>query len=177
MRKIIFLLALIYSLSAIGQVKTISDHKIDVVYSNSAKKLPKPAYFLNGKLIDESILTAINPNEIDSVNVDKKDFEIDNKNYYGKISITTKSDYNPKLISLNQLKLKYINLESPLFIFLIDDKIINANYNQYLVDENNILQIMVDNIDLSGEKLNLSCIKIITKSQENIKKSKEIRIR
>ena len=62
-------------------------------------------------------------------------------------------------------------------IFTIDGTIINSDYDKYLVDENYLLQIIVDKIFIAKEIIDLGLIKLLTKSQENIRKSKEIRIR
>ena len=53
----------------------------------------------------------------------------------------------------------------------------NVDYDKYLVDENYILSIVVEKFENQNEKLNLNFIKLVTKSEENMKKSKEIRIR
>ena len=177
MIKTTILLLLTYSISTFGQINAKSDNAFDVVYLHDIKTDNKPAYFLNGNRIDESAITTITPNKIASVNVEKQDFEFESKKYYGKILIETKIGYTPKLITLNQLKEKYINLEPRPTIFLIDDKIINADYDEYVVDENNILKIVVDYHTISTDKLNLYCIKIITKTDENVKKAREIRLR
>lgn len=159
------------------EISTENDTIIKVVYKNENQNNKKPAYFLNNKIVNESILRTINPNEISTVNVEKENIEIENVTYYGKIYFTTKSTYKPKLISLNSLKLKFTNIKENSTIFKIDDSIINGNYENYLVDENNILKINVEKFENNAEKLNINIITIVTKSEENIKKSKEIILR
>jgi hypothetical protein len=192
MRKTFFISALLLSIYSFGQVKSEkvnglkitqteinveNDTIIKVVYKNENQNNKKPAYFLNNKIVNESILRTINPNEIATVNVEKENIEIENVTYYGKIYFTTKSTYKPKLISLNSLKLKFTNIKENSTIFKIDDEIINDNYENYLVDQNNILKINVEKFENNAEKLNLNIITIVTKTEENIKKSKEIIIR
>ena len=192
MKKAFFIASILLSINSFGQIKakkvnglkmtnqvTVSENDtiIKVVYKNESKNDKKPAYFINGKLANESILRSINPNEIETVNVEKENIEIENIKYYGKLYIVTKSTYKPKFISLNNLKLKYTNIKDNSTIFKIDDEIINADYDKYLVDENYILSIVVDKFENQNEKMNLNFIKLVTKSEENIKKSKEIRIR
>ena len=191
MRKAFFIASILLSINSFGQIKaekvkglkitnqvTIPDNDtiIKVVYKNENKNDKKPAYFINGKLANESILRSINPNEIETVNVEKENIEIENAKYYGKLYIVTKSTYKPKFISLNNLKLKYTNIKDNSTIFQIDDEIINADYDKYLVNENYILSIVVDKFENQNEKLKLNLIKLVTKSEENIKNS-EIRIR
>ena len=190
MKKTFFILTFLLSIYSFGQVKSEKvnglkitkteinvekDTIIKVTYKNGVENNKKPAYFINEKLVNESILKTINPNEIESVNVEKNDIEIENVKYYGKLKIITKSNYNPKLISLNNLKRKYIKTKINEVIFKIDNEIINADYDKYIVDENFILKLIVENYE--KDNLKISFINIVTKTEENIKKSKEIIIR
>jgi hypothetical protein len=192
MKKVFFIASILLSINSFGQIKvekvnglkmtnqdTVSqnDTIIKIVYKNEIKNEKKPAYFINGKLANETILLSINPNDIEKINVEKENIEIENVKYYGKLYIVTKSTYKPKFISLNNLKLKYTNIKENSIIFQVDDEIINVDYDKYLVDENYILSIVVEKFENQNEKLNLNFIKLVTKSAENIKKSKEIRIR
>jgi hypothetical protein len=192
MKKLFLISVLLITINILGQIKpekvnrlkienqkTVfeNDTVIKVVYKNEFQNEKKPAYFLNGKLANETILLSINPNDIEKINVEKENIEIENVKYYGKLYIVTKSRYKPKFISLNNLKLKYTNIKENSIIFQVDDEIINVDYDKYLVDENYILSIVVEKFENQNEKLNLNFIKLVTKSVENIKKSKEIRIR
>ena len=192
MKKTLFITTLFMAINCFGQVKSEkinglkiinteisaeNDTIINVVYKNKKENIKKPAYFINDKLINESVLKILNPNQIASVKVEKNDIEIDNVKYYGKIIIETKSNYNPKFISLNNLKSKYTNLKKNPTIFKIDNEIINASYDSFIVDEKFILRIVIENYENKEEKLNVYFVNIITKSEENIKKSKEILIR
>ena len=190
MKKTFFISTLLLSLYSFGQVKSEKinglkitqteinvekDTIIKVVFKNNVENNKKPAYFINEKLVNEYILKTINPNEIESVNVEKNDIEIENVKYYGKIKIITKSNYNPKLISLNNLKNKYVKTRINEVIFKIDNEIINTDYDKYIVDEKYILKLIVENYE--KENLKISFINIVTKTEENIKKSKEIILR
>ena len=46
-----------------------------------------------------------------------------------------------------------------------------------MVDENDLLQIVVDKVEIKAEKLDFYLIKLLTRSEENVRKAKEIRIR
>jgi hypothetical protein len=192
MKKAFFMAIILFSINSFGQINTekvnglkitnqdtVSENNtiIEVVYKSKIEGKKKPAYFINGKLANESILKRINPNEIVNVKIEKENFEIDNVKYFGKMLIETKDNYKSKFISLNNLKLKHTNIKENSIIFQIDDEIINADYDKYLVDENYILRVVVEKFENQNGKLNLNFIKLITKSEENIKKSKEIRIR
>ena len=192
MKKILFISVILLTLNTFGQIKsekvnglkitkqeTVSENDtiISVNYINKIESNRKPAYFINGKLTNESVLKTLNPNEIENVNVEKGNFEIENVNYKGKLYIVTKSTYKPKLISLNNLKMKYTSIKENSTIFKIDNEIINADYENYVVDENYILKINVEKFENSEEKLKFNIVNLITKTEENIKKSKEIIIR
>ena len=190
MNKTFFISILLLSINSFGQEKpekvnglkiteteinAEKDTIIKIVYKNEFENNKKPAYFINEKLVNESILKTINPNEIESVNVEKNEIEIEKIKYYGKIKIITKSNYNPKLISLNNLKSKYVKTKINKVIFKIDNEIINSDNDKYIVDEKYILKLIVENYE--KENLKISFINIVTKTEENIKKSKEIIIR
>jgi len=179
MKKILFITILLLKINAFAQTKTEKDTILNVIYKNEIENetKPKPLFFLNNKITTEGILKTINPNSIANIKVEKEEVEIDNKKYYGKIFIETKSNNKPKLISLNNLKLKYTNIKENSTIFLIDNEVINADYEKFLIDQNYILKIELEKIDNKAENLNLNIIKLLTKSEENIRKSKEIRIR
>ena len=177
MIKTLFITLLLLAINCFGQVRTENDTIIKVVYKNEIENNKKPAYFINGKIFNESILKTLNPNEIATVNVEKMDSEIDNVNYFGEIKIETKSNYNPKLISLNNLKAKYLKFKENQTIFKIDNEIVNEDYDNFMVDEKFILKIIVEKYENKEEKLNVSFVNLITKTEENIKKSKEIIIR
>jgi hypothetical protein len=192
MKKILFSTIILLSINSFGQkligkaqglritkqeIISENDTIINVVYKNEIEYIKKPAYFINGRLINEGILRTINPNEIATVNVEKKNIEIENVKYHEQLYIVTKSAYKPKLISLNNLKTKYTNLKTETTIFKIDNVIVNADYNNFIVDENYILKIIVEPFENKNEKLNVNFVNLLTKSEENIKKSKEIILR
>lgn len=154
-----------------------NDSILQVSYVNADDSVRKPIYYINGKLISHIILKTINPQFIDKINVVKRDTVIDGKNYYGEIHIQLKKDYKPQFISLADLKLRYTRQANASSIFMIDDEIISGDYRKYIVDENYILKIIVERIDVNEENLQVNVIRLLTKTEENIKKSKQIWIR
>ena len=175
MKNIIVFSFLLLTANTYGQ--TISnDSTIKVIYAEDLHKEKNPAWFINGNFVTNSIMT-LNPQMIENINVIKTDSIIDGTKYYGQIYIKTKSEYNPKLITLTSLKEKYTNLENQPVVFMIDGNIVNGDYDKFVVDENYILQIIIDNIKNEKENIDLKIVKLLTKSEENIKKSNEIRIR
>lgn len=159
--------------------KTITENDtiIKVIYKKEIDNSKIPAYFLNSKFVSQSIVRSINPNLIANVKVEKDDVEIDNVKYYGKIFIETKENYKPKLISLTDFKLKHTNLKENLVVFQIDNELISADYQKFIIDENYILSVVIEKFESQNQKLNLTFIKLITKTEENIKKANDIIIR
>ena len=192
MRQILIITMAFFTLNANGQIKNLkvpqvkntntqfvsqNDTVLKIVYVNSHDSERSPAYYLNGQFVNESILKTLNPNAIDNIRVEKQEIKVETQKYYGQIFINTKADYRPILISLNGLKSKYTNLKNTPTIFMIDNEIINGDYDKYIVDENYLLRISIETIENRKEKLHFNLIQILTKTEENIKKSKEIRIR
>jgi hypothetical protein len=191
MRQIIILLITTLTFNAFGQIdylnpkvvnksnkfeKTGNDTIPQVTDVNSNTSDRKPAYYINGKYINETIIKTINPQLIDSIHIVKKDVEIEGNQYYGLIYILLKKDYTPKLIS-QDLKLKYTNLINAPSIFMIDNEIISEDYNKCIVDEKYILKIIVEKVVIKEESLQVNIIRLLTKTEANIRKSKEISIR
>jgi hypothetical protein len=192
MRQILIITMAFFTLNVYGQIKDLkvplvertntqivsqNDTVLKVLYVNSNKTERSPAYYLNGQFVNESILKTLNPNAIDNIRVEKQEIKVETQKYYGQIFINTKGNYRPMLISLNDLKSKYTNLKNTPTIFMIDNEIINGDYDKYIVDENYLLRISIETIENRKEKLHFNLIQILTKTEENIRKSKEIIIR
>lgn len=162
-------------LTTLGYSQEVAkDTTLKVVYANKTNDNGKPAFYINEKFTASLVL---DPNVIESIRVEKREVQVGDKKYSGQIFIQTKSNYNPKLISLTALKDRYTNLADKPVVFMIDGEIVNAGYDKFLVDENYVLQVILDGIKNEKEKIDLAVIKLLTKTEENIKKSKEIRIR
>lgn len=192
MRRILMLVITTLTMNAFGQIDNLNAKVVfnpNKLEKSGEDTIPQisyvspnvsgrfPAYYINRKYVGGIILKTLNPQLIDSVNVVKRDIEIDGKKYYGQIYIRLKTNYHPKLISLADLKLKYINLTNTPSIFMIDNEIINGDYSKCIVDENYILKIIVEKIDHKEENLQVNMIRLLTKTEENIKKSKQIWLR
>jgi len=55
--------------------------------------------------------------------------------------------------------------------------LVQGNYDNFVVDENNLLKIIVDKLHNAKESIDLGLIKLLTKSDENLKKANEIILR
>jgi hypothetical protein len=194
MRKIILSIMLLviaasYSQTLTGKVPgvniskpySMNDSIIRVVYSKPRLNFTKkPAVYINGTLMKKMNLFSINPNGIESINVEKGEIEIDNIKYHEKIFIKTKDNYNFSpipVISLNNLKAKYLSSLKGSVIFQIDNEQVASDYDEYLVNEKNILKIIVEDFENEKEKLKLHFVKLVTRSEENVKRANEIIIR
>ncbi|AUC15913.1 hypothetical protein BTO06_12460 [Tenacibaculum sp. SZ-18] len=156
--------------------------KIKVFYSDKSNKFhsnQKPvSIFVNKKFIGSwEVLNFINSGKIESSKIEKEKFEMNGTEYYGKIFIRMKSDYNPKFLKLEELSTKYLDLNENPIIYQIDEKVIESIKTEILVDENFILKIVVEKVKTSEKNTEINLIRLITKTPENIKKANEIQIR
>ena len=158
---------------------TIKETVIKVIYKNNiiSRNSQPPAIFFNGKLIDYSLMSTINPESIDTMNVIKKDTIIDSVKYYGRIMIQGKTTNKHNYISLNEFKLKYVSPSENVPVFQIDENIVVDDYDTYLIDEKNILRVIVTPIDNPKQKVKIDFINLLTKSAKNIEESNQIIIR
>ena len=162
----------------ISKPYSANDTVIKVIY-NKPRILSnkKPAFYINGTLVNQNILRTLNQTEIETMTAKKEEFKIDTIKYYGKILITTKKPYKPKIISLSNLKAKYLkSLKGPV-IFQIDNEQVIGDYDQYPIDEKYILKIIVEDFENEKEKLKLHFVKLVTRTEENVKHANKIIIR
>jgi len=156
--------------------------EIKVFYSDKSNKFhsnQKPVgLFVNEKFIGRvELMNYINPDKIEMIKIKKEKFEMNGTEYFGKIFIKMKSDYNPKFLTLDDLSAKYLKLNKNPIIYQIDEKVIENRKNKILVDENFILKIIVKKVKTSEKNTEINLIRLVTKTPENIKKANEIRIK
>lgn len=163
------------------KIEVSSDTTFKVEYVNelnkTENKLPT-AVFVNGQLLRPFM--KLDPKQIKNIKVFKRDTLIEGKKYYGLIFIKVKNynpNYVPSPITLNDLKDQYTSLKNKSAIFTIDGRIINADYDHYKIDKNTILKIIVEKFSGASADKELWLVKVLTKTEENIKKSKQIMIR
>lgn len=173
MKKVLVLAALFLTTLSYSQ-EAAKETTLKVVYVDKTNDNGKPAFYINEKFTGSLVL---DPNVIESIRVEKGEVQIGDKKYNGQIFIQTKSNYTPKLSSLLALKDRYTNLANKPAVFMVDGEIVNADYDKFIVDENYVLQVIVDSVKNEKENIDLAVIKLLTKTEENIKKSKEVRIR
>lgn len=144
------------------------------------KSRTKVQWVLDGQEFDEANIHSINPKQIEEIRIEKDTSNVNEKNKQkGRIIINTKADYSPKLISLKQLKEKYLDnddKQEPV-LFIIDNKVIGTDYDQYFVDEKYLLKIEVQKVDNRKEGLDILVINLSSRTEENLKKMNTILIR
>lgn len=145
-----------------------------VVYGADSDPLEHIAIFINNKFVGSAAFTIFDPlksdpSKITELKVLKETIEIESSIYTSQIRITAKDDFFPKLISLNALKEKYTNLSQQNNIITIDNKLINADYDKFRIEESYVLSISIEKTDKvkGGDGLNL--IKVLTRSKENMR--------
>ncbi len=117
------------------------------------------------------------PHKIESFDVTANTVKIEGIQYTRQFHIKTKAGSDLKPVSLADLKNKYGKSGSRPVLFMVDGELIASDYDEYSIDENYILRISIDNFKNTKEDIDMRIIKVLTKSKENLKKSKEIRIR
>jgi len=156
--------------------KKIPEKGIRVQYNNQhrSSEMKNPIYKVNGV----ACLSNIEPNNIENIFIVKKDTLVNGKDYYGIVLITLKDkNYKPQPISLEDLKLKYTNLENTPTIFFIDNDLITDHVKDCFVDENNILKILVDKMENPKDDSDLGIVKIISRTEKNIDEDNKIYLR
>lgn len=179
MKKLLLLAAIFQATVSFSQVSASNTTNTSprIIFADSIAEHKMPAYFINGKFMQQLNFLAFNPDQIADLNIVKQDISVDGIQYYGQVHIKTKAGYNPKLISFADLKSKYFRLKNQASLFMIDGQIVKGEYNKWEIDEDNILSITLETVKNPGEKIDFVLLKILTKSQENIRKANEIRIR
>ncbi|MEM5565856.1 hypothetical protein WNY78_12105 [Psychroserpens sp. AS72] len=151
------------------------------VYDNTSKSViedPKVAFYINGDFISNaSILKTINPKKIQSLSVEKDSITINDDLYIGKIFINLVDGYQPKLISLKDFIATHLELNDLPQIFQLDETILNVNSDDFLIDEHFIMVVSVEEIKTSEENVSVNLIRLITRTEENIKKGNTVIIK
>lgn len=189
MRTLLLLLLSIWTIHLYGQTgqpttnsgensyAALNDSLPQVIYKNVQGSKHQTAWLVNDQLAGEFVTKTVNPEQIATVDVRKKSVVIDNITYDSQVTITMKEGYRPKLSSLNELKAKYTNLKDSPVLFMFENDIVQGDYSKYLVDENYLLQIIVEKVEVKSGNLDFYLARLLARTPENIKKSKEIRLR
>ena len=139
--------------------------------SSNSKKEITVAYFMNGELCSSFFIRTVNEKFIDTYNVEKKKITIEGKEYNEQFYFTSKKDYNPKRIKINDVKLKYATDKNASCVYFIDGLPVSIDDSNTDLDESNILEIICHLYNNVSENLKINCIEIYTKTKQNIEKA------
>lgn len=149
---------------------------VPFVQTSKASTFPEDvACFVDGELMDPSVLKTINPSWIEHFSIKKDAIEIAGKKYPGQIHVEIKEGCHPRFVSLNDLKGKYIPDNHQPTLFMINDDFVKEDYNSFWVDEKYILKIIVDKVETLEKPLTI--IRLLTRTEENLKEANTIYIR
>lgn len=140
-----------------------------------------PAIFLDSTLIATKMIEYIDPIEIGSINVVKKDTTINGVLSRGQIHITSKNPKKYDFISLDQIKSEFTKIISNDVIYLVNGEFIKDNIETFKLDRNYILKVDVTNSEtfynLRKSDAKFDIINILGKTKENLENKNKILLR
>lgn len=147
------------------------DTAFRVIKLNNITPTNQIAFFLNGKFVGPRY--SLTRDLMEAIRVVEQDTLIGTKRYTVQVYVKAKSDYRPKLSSLADIKAKYTEFKETPVVFMLDGDIIKFEPDSYFVDENMLLSVIVDKLD----DIQIGVIKLLTKTEENIKERNNIILR
>ncbi|MFV8345470.1 hypothetical protein [Flavobacterium sp. ZB4P13] len=154
---------------------------VTTLFFGQNNKAEEPAMFIDSKLVSTNSMEYIDPNEIESVNVIKKDTTINGAVYHGQIYITSKNPKKYDFISLEQIKSEFTKIKSNDVIYMVNGALIKNNIETFKVDRNYILEVEVTNSEtfynLRKSDIKFDIINILGKTKENLENKNKILIR
>jgi hypothetical protein len=95
----------------------------------------------------------------------------------GVVVIELTPEYKPVLMSLSDIVKKHTNIKSERVIFKIDDRFVQNNPREVLIDESNIMLISVSPVKFIGDLEDLYMVTLVPRTDKNVEKLNQIRIR
>lgn len=137
--------------------------------------------FFDSKLVSSASMQSIDPNEIESINVIKKDTIINGVLYRGQINITSKNPKKYDFISLEQIKSEFTKIKSNDVIYMVNGAFIKDNIDTFKLDRNYILEVQVTNSEefynLRKSDTKFDIINILGKTKENLENKNKVLLR
>jgi len=135
-------------------------------------KTEEPAVFFDSNLIARNAIEYINQNEIESMNVVKKDTTINTVLYRGQLYITSKKPKKYDFMSLEKIKSEFTKIKSNDVIYMVNGTLIKDNVVTFKLDRNYILEVEVTNSEafynLRKSDTKFDIINILGKTKENL---------
>jgi hypothetical protein len=162
-------------------ILTVSILFFTTLFFGQNDKIEQPAMFFDSKLVSSASMQSIDPNEIESVNVIKKDTIINGILYRGQINITSKNPKKYDFISLEQIKSEFTKIKSNDVIYMVNGAFIKDNIDTFKLDRNYILEVQVTNSEvfynLRKSDTKFDIINILGKTKENLENKNKILLR
>ena len=137
--------------------------------------------FFDSNFLSLNSMEYIDPNEIESINVIKKDTIINGVLFRGQINITSKNPRKYDFISLEQIKSKFTKIKSNDAIYMVNRAFITDNIETFKLDRNYILKVEVTNSEefynLRESNAKFDIINILGKTKENLENKNKILLR
>ena len=144
-------------------------------------KTEEPAKFLDSILVTSTTMEYIDPNEIESVNVIKKDTTINGVIYRSQNYNTSKISKKYDFISLEQIKSEFTKIKRNDVIYMVNGAFIKDNIETFKLDRNYILKVKVTNSEefynLRKSDTKFDIINILGKTKENLENKNKILIK
>ncbi|MFV8323059.1 hypothetical protein [Flavobacterium sp. LS2R12] len=144
-------------------------------------KSEEPAVFIDLNLVPSNTIEYIDPNEIESINVVKKDTTINGVLFRGQINITSKNPKKYDFISLEQIKSEFTKIKSNDVIYMVNGTFIKDNIATFKLDRNYILKVEITNSEefynLREGNAKFDIINILGKTKENLENKNKILLR
>ena len=151
------------------------------IFFGQNNKTEEPAVFIDSNLIARNAIEYINQNEIESVNVVKKDTIINAVLFRGQLYITSKNPKKYDFISLEQIKSEFTKIKSNDIIYMVNGALIKDNIDTFKLDRNYILEVEVTNSEafynLRKSDTKFDIINILGKTKENLDNKNKILLR
>ncbi|MBA4317723.1 MAG: hypothetical protein C0412_04915 [Flavobacterium sp.] len=154
---------------------------LSTLFFGQNNKTEEPAIFIDSVLVATNTIEYIDPNDIESINVIKKNATIDGVLYYGQMYITSKNPKKYDFLSLEQIKSEFTKIKSKDVIYMINGALIKTNIENLKLDRNYILSVEVTNSDafynLRKSNIQFDIINILGKTKENLDNKNKILLR
>ena len=151
------------------------------IFFGQNDKIEQPAMFFDSNFLSINSMEYIDPNEIESINVIKKDTTINGFIYRGQIYITAKVPKKYDLISLEQIKSKFTKIKSNDVIYMVNGASIKDNIKTFKLDRNYILKVEVTNSEafynFKKSDTKFDIINILGKTKANLENKNKILIK
>ena len=153
---------------------------ISTIFFGQNNKTEEPAIFFDSVLVATNTIEYIDSNDIESINIIKKNTTIDGVLYYGQMYITSKNQKKYDFLTLEQIKSEFTKIKSKNVIYMINGTLIKTNIETLKLDRNYILSVEVTNSDAFynlRKNIQFDIFNILGKTKENLDNKNKILLR